>query len=115
MVKSMRSFLSMNMAKPIRIEKDEFRPIPRRLLDFQLGYTLLLDRRVPLTAKAVAAAIGIAVVALLEFLELPIEELIAVALPIVGIFGDVAFAGMEAILGPLFIACLLLPHLAPLA
>jgi hypothetical protein len=101
------------MAKPIHIDKDEFRTVPRQLLDYRLGYTLLLDRRVPVTCKAGAVAIGIAVVALLEFLELPIEEVIAIALPIVGVLGDAAFAGMEAILGPLLIACLMLPHLAP--
>ena len=65
--------------------------------------------------KGIALTIGLAVVGLMELLELPIEEFIALALPFVGILGDVMFAGMEAILGPVLIACLLLPHLSPAA
>jgi hypothetical protein len=101
------------MIKPSRVEKEE--PPSRRLLDLRFGYTLLLDRRVPVLTKGIALTIGLAVVGLMELLELPIEEFIALALPFVGILGDVMFAGMEAILGPVLIACLLLPHLSPAA
>lgn len=101
------------MARPIRVEKAESNAKLSKILDFRFGYTLFRDRRVPLTAKCGAFAIAIAAVVLFEVFELPIEELVALALPIVGILGDVTFAGTEAVVGPIMIACLLLPHLTP--
>ena len=56
-------------------------------MNVQLGYALLRDRRVPLRPKLIALAIGAAVVGFTELLE--------------------------AIFGPVLIATLLLPYLAP--
>ena len=98
------------MAKPTRIE----RPIapPRPLLDVKLGYALLGDRRVPLYSKVAAFVIGITVLAILGLLEFPVEEIIAF-IPFLGILGDVAIDGVEAVVVPILLACLLMPYLAP--
>ena len=82
------------------------------LLDFKLGKKLLLDRRVPLRCKLLAFALGIAGVAILEFIEFPVEEIIAM-IPFLGIFGDVAVDGLEMVFIPFLLACLILPYLAP--
>ena len=82
-------------------------------MNIQLGYALLRDRRVPLRSKLMALAIGVGVVGFTELLQIPLESLFAVILPILGIAGDVALDGVEAIFGPLLIATLLLPYLAP--
>ena len=82
-------------------------------MDIQLGYALLRDRRVPIRPKLIALAIGAAVVGFTELLQIPLESLFAVILPIVGIAGDVVLDGVEAVFGPLLIATLLLPYLAP--
>ena len=101
------------MVKATRIE----RPIaaPRKLLDVKLGYALLCDRRVPLRCKAGALLIGVAVLAILLCLEFPIEEILAMALPFIGIVGDVGLDGVEAIIVPIAVTCLLMPFLAPAA
>jgi len=101
------------MAKAVRIERDPRAAAPGKPLDFHFGYALLRHPRVPARAKLLALAIGMAAVALVEFLELPIEEVIAFVLPFVGILGDVALDGVELFFGPILIASLLLPYLAP--
>ena len=80
-------------------------------MDIQLGYALLRDRRVPIRPKLLALAIGAAIVGFTELLQIPLESLFAVILPIVGIAGDVVLDGVEAVFGPLLIATLLLPYL----
>jgi hypothetical protein len=82
-------------------------------MNVQLGYALLRDRRVPLRPKLIALTIGAAVVGFTELLQIPLESLFAVILPIVGIAGDVVLDGVEAVFGPVLIATLLLPYLAP--
>jgi hypothetical protein len=82
------------------------------LLDWKLGGALLRDRRVPLLSKVAALAMGIAVVAVLEFIEIPVEEIVALV-PFLGVLGDLALGGLEAIFIPLLLACLILPHIAP--
>ena len=82
-------------------------------MDIQLGYALLRDRRVPIRPKLVALAIGAAVVGFTELLQIPLESRFAVILPIIGIAGDVVLDGVEAVFGPILIATLLLPYLAP--
>jgi hypothetical protein len=78
-----------------------------------LGYTLLRDRRVPIRTKLIALGIGAAGVGAIELLQLPVEGVVAALLPFVGAAGDLALDGAEAIIGPLLIATLILPHLAP--
>jgi hypothetical protein len=92
-------------------QQDRSRILPA-LLDLKLGKALLRDRRVPLPCKMLAFALGIAVVAILEFIEFPLEEIIAM-IPFLGIFGDVAVDGLEMIFLPILLACFVLPHLAP--
>jgi hypothetical protein len=82
-------------------------------MNITLGYTLLRHRRVPIRTKLVALGIGAATVGALELLELPVEGVLAALLPFVGVAGDLAFGSMEAVVGPILIATLLLPHLVP--
>ncbi|HWB59572.1 MAG TPA: hypothetical protein VG733_08770 [Chthoniobacteraceae bacterium] len=81
-------------------------------MDWKLGNALLRDRRVPLRYKAVALVFGIAAMAVLELIELPVEDIVALV-PFLGILGDLAVGGLEVIFVPLLVACLILPHLAP--
>ena len=78
-----------------------------------LGYTLLRDRRVSIRAKLMALGIGAAVIGLIELLQLPMEGVLAALLPFLGAAGDLALDGAEAVIGPVLIASVVLPHLAP--
>jgi hypothetical protein len=48
---------------------------------------------------------------MLEVLELPLEAVLAAILPLVGITGDIALGGAEAVFGPVLIATILLPYM----
>ena len=78
-----------------------------------LGYALLRDRRVSLRPKLVALGTGVAAVALIELLQIPLESVFAFLVPVAGAAGDVALDGAEAVIGPVVIATILMPHLAP--
>jgi len=78
-----------------------------------LGYALLRDRRVPLRPKLVALGVGFAVAGLIELLQIPLESVFALILPVVGAAGDVAVDGAEAVIVPVLVATLLMPYLAP--
>jgi hypothetical protein len=82
-------------------------------MNMTLGYALLRDRRVPIRAKLIALGIGAAGVGAIELLQLPVEGVVAALLPLMGAAGDLALDGAEAVIGPVLIAALLLPHLAP--
>jgi hypothetical protein len=82
-------------------------------MDIQLGYRLLRDHRVPARPKLIALAIGAAVVGFIELLQLPLESIFALILPVVGLAGDVVFDGAEGVIGTVLVATLLMPHLAP--
>jgi hypothetical protein len=82
-------------------------------MNMRLGYALLRDRRVPVRTKLIALGIGAASVGAIELLQLPVEGVVAALLPFIGAAGDLALDGAEAIVGPLLIATLILPHLAP--
>jgi hypothetical protein len=58
-----------------------------------------------------ALGIGAACIAALELLQLPLESVLAGILPLLGISGDIAFDGAEAVVGPVIIATILLPYL----
>jgi hypothetical protein len=75
-----------------------------------LGYALLRDRRVPIRTKLIALGIGAATI---ELLQLPVEGVFSVLLSFIGAAGDLALDGAEALIGPVVIATLLLPLLAP--
>ena len=53
------------------------------------------------------------VIGALELLQLPLEAVLAGILPLIGITGDIAFDGAEAVVGPVIIATMLLPYLVP--
>src|ERR1700720_2274381 len=78
-----------------------------------LGYALLRDRRGPIRTKLIALGIGAAGVGAIELLQLPLEGVVAALLPFIGAAGDLALDGAEAVIGSVFIATLLMPHLAP--
>ena len=82
-------------------------------MNIQLGYLLLRDTRVSVQSKIIAMAIGAAVVGFIELLQIPLESVFALILPIIGIAGDVVFDGAEAVIGTVFIATLLMPYLTP--
>ncbi len=82
-------------------------------MNIQLGYALLRDRRVPIQPKLIALTIGIAAVGFIELLQIPLESVFAVILPVIGIAGDVALDGAEAVIGTTLVATLLMPYLAP--
>jgi hypothetical protein len=79
----------------------------------RLGLKLLRDRRVPIKSKLIALGIGAATVAGIELLQLPAESIMAALLPFVGVAGDLAVDGAEAVIGPIVIATLVLPKIAP--
>ena len=78
-----------------------------------LGYALLRDRRVPIRTKLIALGIGAAGVGAIELMQLPLEGVFAALLPLVGAAGDLTLDGAEAVIGPVLIATLVLPHLVP--
>jgi hypothetical protein len=82
-------------------------------MNMTLGYTLLRDRRVPIRTKLIALGIGAAGMGAIELLQLPVEGVVAALLPFIGAAGDLALDGAEAIIGPVLIATLVLPHIAP--
>jgi hypothetical protein len=78
-----------------------------------LGYALLRDRRVSLRPKLVALGAGLVVMGAIQVLQIPFESILAFVLPGVGAAGDVALDGAEAVVVPVLVATLLMPHLAP--
>jgi hypothetical protein len=78
-----------------------------------LGYALLRDRRVPLRPKLAALGVGFVAAGLIEFLQIPLESVFALILPVVGATGDIAVDGAEAVIVPVLVATLLMPYLAP--
>jgi hypothetical protein len=78
-----------------------------------LGYALLRDRRVPLRPKLVALGAGLAAAGIIELLQVPVESVLALFLPVVGAAGDIALDGAEAVIVPVLVATLLMPYLAP--
>ena len=82
-------------------------------LDFKLGVSLFRDRRVAVPYKMAALAIGFIGVILLNAVELPVETLLAMAVPVLGLGFDFALNGLEWIAGPLLMAAFALPHIAP--
>jgi hypothetical protein len=82
-------------------------------MNMPIGYTLLRDRRVPIRAKLIALGLGAAVIGVIELLQLPVEGIMAALLPVIGAAGDLSLDGAEAVIGPLLIATLVLPHITP--
>jgi hypothetical protein len=87
--------------------------LDKSLIDMKLGFALMCDRRVPLRTKIFAVLLGLGITGLVEFLEIPVEGIIAALVPILGIAGDFVLDGAETIAGPLILANALMPFLAP--
>ncbi len=83
------------------------------MLDIKLGMALLRDRRVSVFTKLLALGIGAGLIALLIDMEVPMEALLALFLPLIGFALDGIADTLEAVIGPFVIAALLLPHLVP--
>jgi hypothetical protein len=86
---------------------------PGNLLDFKLGVSLMRDGRVPVPTKLLALGIGVAATFLLEAFEMPLEALVAMVLPGVGLAANFAMDGLESVICPLLFGALALPHIAP--
>ena len=89
------------------------RLLNKPLLDMKLGFALMRDRRVPLRSKLLATLLGLAITGMVEFLELPVEGILSMLLPVLGAVGDVVLDGAEIVAGPLLLANVLLPFVAP--
>jgi len=83
------------------------------LLDMKFGFALMRDHRIPLRSKAMAVLLGLGITGLVEVLEIPVEGILSILMPILGAAGDVVIDGAELVAGPLILASLLLPFLAP--
>ena len=82
-------------------------------LNIKLGFALLSSRRVGIWPKMLALAVGAAVAAGVVALEIPVETILAVLLPGLGLAMDVAADGAEAVVVSVLVASLLLPFIAP--
>jgi len=60
-----------------------------------------------------ALGAGLAVMGIIQVLQIPFESVLAFVLPGVGAAGDVAVDGVEAVVVPVLVATLLMPYLAP--
>ena len=85
----------------------------RGWFDLKLGIALMRDSRVSLLTKLAALASGVTLTAILVAIEFPLESLIALVLPFLGLVFDFAFDGFEIIVLPLLAATLILRWLAP--
>ncbi len=82
------------------------------ILDIKLGFSMLKDRRVPFRPKALAIGLGAGLIALLIGLEFPLEGLLALV-PGIGLFADIMTDSLEAVIGTVGVAAIILPHVAP--
>ncbi len=88
--------------------------VPGGALDLRFGLHLLArDGNVPVRYKLLALAFGGVLTFFLNILEIPLETMLAVLLPVIGLGFDVVLNGVELIVCPILFAALLLPHLAP--
>jgi hypothetical protein len=81
-------------------------------LDPRLGWALLKDRQVPAATKLLAIGMGVALTAVLNAAQIPMEALLAFLLPFFGFGFDLLLNGAELLIEPFLFAALLLPHLA---
>ncbi|HEX8465246.1 MAG TPA: hypothetical protein VF627_11570 [Abditibacterium sp.] len=81
-------------------------------IDPKFGMKLLRDPRVPAKAKFLAFSLGLGAVFVLEILEVPLQTVLWLLGPL-GFATDFALDGIELLAGPLLVASLALPWLAP--
>ncbi len=87
---------------------------PGGFFDFRFGFRLR-DHHVPLKSKVAALAIGVALTGVLTALELPLEALLGLFLPVLGLAADFVVDGLEFLVLPVLFASLILPLLTPAA
>jgi hypothetical protein len=75
------------------------------------GWSLFRDRTVPFHVKVLALTLGAAATFLLMAVEAPLEGVLAVALPFLGVPLDFAIDGLEVFVLPVLFAVLVLPSL----
>lgn len=85
---------------------------PGKLLDCKTGLGMLRSRTIPGSLKLTALALGIGLTVGVEMLEMPLETLVAVLLPGIGLAANFVMDGMEAVILPILFASLAMPHLA---
>jgi hypothetical protein len=83
----------------------------RRFLNFKLGWQLFRSPSVPVYKKGTALLIGVAVTVVLIALEVPLEGLLGLLAPFVGVAADLMIDGAEMLLVPLLIAMAILPYM----
>jgi hypothetical protein len=83
------------------------------LIDIGFGWSMLRDARVPSRTKIAAFGLGCVILMFLQVLELPVELLIAAMFNVAGIGFDLAWNGVELMAGPVLLASMLIPRLAP--
>ena len=83
------------------------------LKNLKLGFALMWDRRVPVYTKLMAWGLAVGITAIVLVIELPIEALMAAVFSHSGFVGDFILDGVEAIVGPIILSCLLLPFEGP--
>lgn len=82
-------------------------------IDPKFGLRLLRDNRVPIKSKITALALGLGALFLLEILELPLQVVMSLLLPLVGVAADFAMDGIELLTVPMLVASLTLQWIAP--
>ena len=75
------------------------------------GWTLLKDRKIPASTKLLALGLGVGLTFALTAVEVPLEMLLGLFLPFVGVGVDILIDGAEMIIAPVLFAALLMPHL----
>jgi hypothetical protein len=83
----------------------------RRFLNFRLGWQLMRDPRVQVGKKAAALMAGLLITLTLLVCEVPLEGLLGLIAPIVGLGADLMIDGAEIVLFPLLISLAILPYL----
>jgi hypothetical protein len=84
----------------------------KRRLDVRFGFALLRDRRVPLKAKLLALAAAIGLVALLVLIEVPLESVLTLLVPLFTI-PDMVVDGLEVVVLPAVLVALVAPFCTP--
>lgn len=80
-------------------------------LDPRRGWSLLRDRDVAVADKIIALGMGVVLTAVLTAAEIPVEAIVGLFLPVLGVGADLLFDGMEMVIGPVLFASLLMPHI----
>jgi hypothetical protein len=81
------------------------------MLDIRYGFVLLKSREVPVGSKLLALVLGVGITGLLLAFEAPLELILGVFVPLLGVAADTVVDGLEVVVLPLVFACLLLPRI----